>query len=127
MMIMKCHLWQCTGSTDSIIWLADTMTFTGCICQTLHPMYADTPIVRIWQNREWILRRYSSTSWGIRIYRSQWMCTHISDSMMPRQRLSRRRRNRCRRRCLRGFNMEEGWRSGLSGAFFCGKEVKMTI
>ena len=37
-MIMECHLWQCTGSTDSIIWLADTMTFTGCRCQTLHLM-----------------------------------------------------------------------------------------
>ena len=36
----------------SIIWLADTMTFTGCRCQILHLMYADTPIVRIWQNRE---------------------------------------------------------------------------
>ena len=30
----------------------DTMTFTGCRCQTLHLMYADTPIARIWQNRE---------------------------------------------------------------------------
>ena len=51
-MIMECHLLQCTGSTDSIIWLADTMTFTGCRCQTLRLMYADTPIARIWQNRE---------------------------------------------------------------------------
>ena len=25
---------------------------TGCRCQILHLMYADTPIVRIWQNRE---------------------------------------------------------------------------
>ena len=51
-MIMKCHLLRCIGSTDSIIWLADTMTSTGCRCQTSHLMYADTRIVRIWQNRE---------------------------------------------------------------------------
>ncbi len=44
-MIMECHLWQCTGSTDSIIWLANTMTFTGCRSQTLRLMYAGTPIV----------------------------------------------------------------------------------
>ena len=43
---------QCIGSIDSIIWSADTMTFTECRCQTLHLMYADTPIARIWQNRE---------------------------------------------------------------------------
>ena len=36
-MIMECHLWQCTGSTVSIIWLVDTMTSTGCRCQTSHP------------------------------------------------------------------------------------------
>ena len=52
MMIMECHLWQCTGSIDSIIWLADTMTFTEYRCQTLRLMYEDTPIARIWQNRE---------------------------------------------------------------------------
>jgi hypothetical protein len=51
-MIMECHLWQCTGSTVSIIWLVDTMTSTGCRCQTSHLMYADTRIVQIWQNRE---------------------------------------------------------------------------
>lgn len=51
-MIMECHLWQCIGSTDSIIWSADTMTSTGCRCQTSHLMYADTRIVQIWQNRE---------------------------------------------------------------------------
>ena len=51
-MIMECHLLQCTGSTDSIIWLGDTMISIGCRCQTLHLMYADTPIARIWQNRE---------------------------------------------------------------------------
>ena len=28
------------------------MTFTGCRCQISRLMYADTPIVRIWQNRE---------------------------------------------------------------------------
>ena len=55
-----------------------------------------------------------STSWDIQIYRSQWMCTRISDLMMQRRnwkgwkssgryrrRLSRRKRKRCRRRCLR--------------------------
>ena len=51
-LIMECHLWQCIGSTDSIIWSADTMTFTECRCQTLHLMYADTPIAVIWRNRE---------------------------------------------------------------------------
>ena len=51
-MIRECHLWQCTGNIVSIIWSADTMTFTGCRCQTLRLMYADTPIARIWQNRE---------------------------------------------------------------------------
>ena len=52
MMIMECHLWQCIGSTDSTIWFADTMTSTRCRCQTSRLMYADTPIARIWQNRE---------------------------------------------------------------------------
>ena len=51
-MIMECHLLRCIGNTALIIWSADTMTFTGCRCQTLHLMYADTPIARIWQNRE---------------------------------------------------------------------------
>ena len=41
-----------TGSIVSIIWSADTMTFTEYRCQILHLMYADTPIARIWQNRE---------------------------------------------------------------------------
>lgn len=41
MMIMECHLWQCTGSTASTIWSADTMTFTGCRCQISRLMYAD--------------------------------------------------------------------------------------
>jgi len=50
-MIMECHLLRCIGNIDSIIWSADTMTFTGCRCQTLRLMYADTPIARIWQNR----------------------------------------------------------------------------
>ena len=36
-MIMECHLWQCTGSIDSIIWLEGTMISTGCRCQTLLP------------------------------------------------------------------------------------------
>ena len=133
-MIMECHLLQCTGSTALIVWSADTMTFTEYRCQILHLMYADTPIARIWQNREWIQRR-CSTSWGIRIYRSQWMCTHISDSMMPRKswsgwkslgrrrrRLSRRKRNRCRRKCLKLYNMEMGWRSGIDwGVIFVEK------
>ena len=52
MIIMECHLWQCIGSTDLTIWLADTMTSTGCRCQTLLHMYADIPIAPIWQNRE---------------------------------------------------------------------------
>ena len=52
MMIMECHLWQCTGSIDSIIWLEGTMISTGCRCQTLFPMYAGTPTVPTWQNRE---------------------------------------------------------------------------
>ena len=52
MMIMECHLWQCIGSTDLTIWLADTMTSTGCSCQISRLMYADTRIVQIWQNRE---------------------------------------------------------------------------
>lgn len=30
MMIIECHLWQCTGSTASTIWSADTMTSIGC-------------------------------------------------------------------------------------------------
>ena len=51
-MIMECRLWQCTGSIVSTIWSADTMTSTGCRCQTSRLIYADTPIVRIWQNRE---------------------------------------------------------------------------
>ena len=139
MMIMECHLWQCTGSTDSTIWLADTMTSTGCRCQTLRLMYAGILTARVWQNQEWI-QRHCSTSWGIQIYRLQWMCTHISDSMMlrknwngwkslgrRRRRLNRRKRNWCRRRCLRQFNMEVEWRSGLGWGVFCGKEVKMTI
>ena len=37
MMIMECHLWQCTGNIVSIIWSADTMTSTGCRCQTITP------------------------------------------------------------------------------------------
>lgn len=41
-----CLWWQCTGSTDSIIWLAGTMIFIECRCQTLHRMYAATPIAR---------------------------------------------------------------------------------
>lgn len=28
----ECRLWQCIGSIDSIIWLANTMIFTGCKC-----------------------------------------------------------------------------------------------
>ena len=52
MMIMECHLWQCTGKIGSIIWSADTMTSTGCRCQISRLMHADTPIVRIWQNGE---------------------------------------------------------------------------
>ena len=32
--------------------MVDTMTSTGCRCQTSHLMYADTRIVQIWQNRE---------------------------------------------------------------------------
>jgi len=52
MMIMECHLWQCTGSIDSIIWSADTMTFTEYRCQISRLMYADTLIAPIWQNRE---------------------------------------------------------------------------
>ena len=112
-MTMECPLWQCTGSIDSITWSADTMTFIGCRCQTSRLMCADTPIVAIWQNREWIPRHYSIL-WGIRIYQSRWMCTRISALMMQRKnwnewktskrrrrRLSRRRRKRCRRRCLR--------------------------
>ena len=41
--------WQ---SIDSTIWLADTMTSTGCRCQTLRLMYAGILTARIWQNRE---------------------------------------------------------------------------
>ena len=133
-MIMECNLWQYTGNIVSIIWSADTMTSTGCSCQISRLMYADTRIVQIWQNREWIQRR-CSTSWGIRIYRLQWMCTRISDSMMQRknwngwkslgrhrQRLSRRKRNRCRRKCLKLYNMEMGWRSGIDwGVIFVEK------
>ena len=51
-MIMECHLLQCIGNTVLIIWSADTMTSTEYRCQILHLMYADTPIARIWQNRE---------------------------------------------------------------------------
>ena len=51
-MIMECHLLQCIGNTALIIWSADTMTFTEYRCQILHLMYADTPIARIWRNRE---------------------------------------------------------------------------
>lgn len=51
-MIIECHLLRCIGNIDSIIWSADTMTFTEYRCQILHLMYADTPIARIWQNRE---------------------------------------------------------------------------
>jgi len=51
-MIRECHLWQCTGSNDSTIWLADTMTSTGCRCQTLRLMYAGILTARIWQNQE---------------------------------------------------------------------------
>ena len=51
-MIMECHLLPCIGSTDSIIWLEGTMISTGCRCQTSRLIYADTPIARIWQNRE---------------------------------------------------------------------------
>ena len=68
MMKMICHSWQCTGSTDSITWLAGTMTSTGCRCQTSLLMCADIPIVPIWQNRE-LIQRPCSTSWDIRIYR----------------------------------------------------------
>ena len=120
-------MWRCFLCGSSTI-LAANWTYTDNyvnplemnVCQTLRLMYADTPIARIWQNREWIPRHYS-TSWGIRIYRSQWKCTRISDSMMlrknwngwkslgkRRRRLNRRRRNRCRRRCSRQFNMEDG-------------------
>ena len=49
---MYCHKWHSIGSTDSIIWLADTMISTEYRCQTLHHIYASTRIVRIWQNRE---------------------------------------------------------------------------
>ena len=52
MMIMECHLLQCTGSIDSIIWSADTMISTEYRCQTSCLIYADTPISAIWQNRE---------------------------------------------------------------------------
>ena len=31
-MTMECHLWQCTGSIDSITWSAGTMTSTESIC-----------------------------------------------------------------------------------------------
>ena len=44
-MIMECHLWQCTGNTALIIWSADTMTFTGCRCQTLHPSCMPTHLL----------------------------------------------------------------------------------
>ena len=43
---------KCIGSTDSTIWLADTMTSTGCRCQTLRFMYAGILTAQIWQNRE---------------------------------------------------------------------------
>lgn len=43
---------QRIGNTDSTIWSAGTMIFTGCRCQTLHLMYAGTPTVPTWQNRE---------------------------------------------------------------------------
>ena len=52
MMTMECHLWQCTGSTDSTTWSADTMIFIECRCQTSRLMYVDTPIAVIWRNRE---------------------------------------------------------------------------
>lgn len=39
-MIMECHLLQCIGNTALIIWSADTMTSTGCRCQTLLHMYS---------------------------------------------------------------------------------------
>ena len=58
--------------------------FIACRCRILLLMYADTPIVPIWKNREWIQRRYS-TSWGIRLFQSRWMYTDISDSMMLRK------------------------------------------
>ena len=51
-MIMECHLLRCIGNTDLIIWLAGTMTSTGCRCQISRLIYADTRIVQIWQNRE---------------------------------------------------------------------------
>ena len=38
MMIMECPLLQCIGNTDSIIWSADTMTYTEYRCQILHLM-----------------------------------------------------------------------------------------
>lgn len=123
-MIMECHLWQCTGNIVSIIWLEGTMISTGCSCQISRLMYADIPIAPIWQNREWI-PRHCSTSWGIRIYQSRWMCTRISDLMMlrknwngwkslgrHRRRLSRRRRNRYRRKCLKLYNMK--WNDALA-------------
>lgn len=51
-MIMEGHLLRCIGNTALIIWSADTMTFTEYRCRTLHLMYADIPIARIWRNRE---------------------------------------------------------------------------
>ena len=51
-MIMKCHLLRCIGSTDSIIWLADTIISAEYRCQALYLMSANTPIAQIWQNPE---------------------------------------------------------------------------
>lgn len=48
---MVCHLWQCTGSTDSITWLAGTMIFTECKCRTSRLMCVGIPTAPIWQSR----------------------------------------------------------------------------
>ena len=49
-MIIECHLLRCIGNIDSIIWSADTMTFTGGRCQTLRLMYADSNMAKSGMN-----------------------------------------------------------------------------
>ena len=49
-------LLQCIGNTISIIWSADTMTFTGYRYPISQRMCADTLIAQIWQNQKLVQR-----------------------------------------------------------------------
>ena len=72
-MIMECHLWQCTSNIVSIIWSADTMTFTGGRCQTLRLMYADSNMAKSGMNPKTLqyLMGHSDISVTMNVY------THI--------------------------------------------------